>query len=292
MEAGQDRDRGQRVPMTRQIITRDEVLQWNSAWSYTDRETIEQHLDRLYPQSYYVPPSGGYVGCVDACGHVDDRLSRLCGVQAGSCTPPDRPDLDYPGLRCPRSAHTRAQPHRPTRASRSVRSTTSHYRSPASATTVSSLPGITFQGMRHSFVAILVAAGCNVRDVSEWARHNVAFTLTWYGGLFEDGSDGAVDRLDALLGRADLRPLTWSSCDGRTSRGSRPPPRPVDACVSTGRGRRWPRRGGCWPVSRTGRPRRRAAASARCMSRELVDPSASRSGWFPLVSWVAGEFAA
>jgi integrase len=50
------------------------------------------------------------------------------------------------------------------------------------------LPGITFHGLRHSFVAILVAAGCNVREVSEWAGHNnVAFTLTRYGGLFEDG---------------------------------------------------------------------------------------------------------
>ncbi|HET9649629.1 MAG TPA: hypothetical protein VFP34_15560 [Microlunatus sp.] len=51
--------------------------------------------------------------------------------------------------------------------------------------------------MRHRFVAILVAAGCNVREVSEWAGHrNVAFTLTRYGSLFEDGSDAAVNRLD------------------------------------------------------------------------------------------------
>jgi integrase len=62
------------------------------------------------------------------------------------------------------------------------------------------LQGVTFHGLRHSFVAILVAAGCNVREVSDWARHNsVAFTLTRYGGLFEDGSDAAIDRLDALL---------------------------------------------------------------------------------------------
>lgn len=66
------------------------------------------------------------------------------------------------------------------------------------------LDSITFHGLRHSFVAILVDAGCNVREVSEWAGHNnVAFTLTRYGGLFEDGADEAVDRLDALLGRAD-----------------------------------------------------------------------------------------
>ncbi len=65
------------------------------------------------------------------------------------------------------------------------------------------LGDITFHGLRHSFVAILVAAGCNVREVSEWAGHNnVGFTLTRYGGLFEDGSDEAVDRLDALLGHS------------------------------------------------------------------------------------------
>ncbi len=62
------------------------------------------------------------------------------------------------------------------------------------------LDGFTFHGLRHSLVAILVAAGCNVREVSEWAGHNsVAFTLTRYGGLFEDGSNQAVDRLAALL---------------------------------------------------------------------------------------------
>lgn len=62
------------------------------------------------------------------------------------------------------------------------------------------LTGFTFHGLRHSFVAILVAAGCNVREVSEWAGHNsVAFTLTRYGGLFDDGAAEAVDRLDALL---------------------------------------------------------------------------------------------
>ncbi|BAK34870.1 putative integrase [Microlunatus phosphovorus NM-1] len=66
------------------------------------------------------------------------------------------------------------------------------------------LSGVTFHSLRHSFVAILVAAGCNVREVSEWAGHSsVAFTLTRYGGLFEDGSDAAVDRLDNLLGGGD-----------------------------------------------------------------------------------------
>lgn len=65
---------------------------------------------------------------------------------------------------------------------------------------------ISFHGLRHSFVAILVAAGCNVREVSEWAGHNsVAFTLTRYGGLFEDDTEAAVGRLDSLLGMSDGR---------------------------------------------------------------------------------------
>ena len=46
----------------------------------------------------------------------------------------------------------------------------------------------------------VAGVSCNVREVSEWTGHNsVAFTLTRYGGLFEDGSDEALDRLDALL---------------------------------------------------------------------------------------------
>lgn len=74
------------------------------------------------------------------------------------------------------------------------------------------LDDITFHGLRQSFVAILVAAGCNVREVSEWAGHNsVAFTLTRYGGLFEDGSDAAVDRLDALLAQPRSEPPAASA---------------------------------------------------------------------------------
>jgi integrase len=55
------------------------------------------------------------------------------------------------------------------------------------------LPQITFRGLRQSFVAMLVVARCNVREVSEWAGHNnVAFTLTRYGELLEDGSDWVI----------------------------------------------------------------------------------------------------
>ena len=75
------------------------------------------------------------------------------------------------------------------------------------ATKQAGLHDVTFHTLRHSFVAILVAAGCNVREVSEWAGHNsVAFTLTRYGGLFEDDTDAAVKRLDDLLKGVDTRP--------------------------------------------------------------------------------------
>ena len=43
-----------------------------------------------------------------------------------------------------------------------------------SAAARAALPGVTFHGLRHSFVAILMAAGCNVREVSEWLA-----TRTW-----------------------------------------------------------------------------------------------------------------
>jgi hypothetical protein len=49
-------------------------------------------------------------------------------------------------------------------------------------------------------VAILVAAGYNVRELSEWAGHNnVAFTLTRVRRPLRGRADEAVDRLDALL---------------------------------------------------------------------------------------------
>lgn len=73
----------------------------------------------------------------------------------------------------------------------------------APAVQAAGVEGFTFHGLRHTFVALLVAAGCNVREVSEWCGHaTVGFTLTKYGGLFEDASDAAVDRLDALWAEA------------------------------------------------------------------------------------------
>jgi hypothetical protein len=51
------------------------------------------------------------------------------------------------------------------------------------------------------------------------AGHNsVAFTLTRYGGLFEDGSEAAVDRLDALLGGGSKDSNNVLQLDGRKLR--------------------------------------------------------------------------
>jgi integrase len=65
------------------------------------------------------------------------------------------------------------------------------------------LDGFTFHGLRHRFVAILVGAGCNVREVSEWAGHNsVAFTLTRYRGLSKTVRPSPLR--DALKRRAEV----------------------------------------------------------------------------------------
>jgi integrase len=67
------------------------------------------------------------------------------------------------------------------------------------------IPSITFHGLRHSLWRSWSRLAVTSREVSEWAGHNsVAFTLTRYGGLFEDGSETAVDRLDLLLGGSSM----------------------------------------------------------------------------------------
>ncbi len=64
-----------------------------------------------------------------------------------------------------------------------------------------------FHELRHSFVALWVDAGANVKEVSVRAGHSsVAFTLDRYGHLYEDRSDALADSLDALLGDDNLPP--------------------------------------------------------------------------------------
>jgi integrase len=53
-----------------------------------------------------------------------------------------------------------------------------------------SLEDLRFHDLRHSFVALWVAAGANVKEVSVRAGHSsVAFTLDRYGHLYEDRSE-------------------------------------------------------------------------------------------------------
>jgi integrase len=54
-----------------------------------------------------------------------------------------------------------------------------------------------FHELRHTFVALWIAAGANPKEVSVRAGHSsVAFTLDRYGHLYEDLQDEIPDRLD------------------------------------------------------------------------------------------------
>jgi hypothetical protein len=84
--------------MTRRVLTREQALKWHENWSYTDREIIEQHFNRLDPQTFYVPPSGGYVGCADVHGRTVMTLHAGYVEFKLELAPVDRPDPDWAGL--------------------------------------------------------------------------------------------------------------------------------------------------------------------------------------------------
>ena len=67
-------------------------------------------------------------------------------------------------------------------------------------TRAAGLEGLKFHELRHTFVALLVDAGANIKEVSTRAGHSsVAFSLDRYGHLYEDRSDALAERLDSLL---------------------------------------------------------------------------------------------
>jgi len=84
--------------MTRRTLTRDQVLAWNSDWSFTDREIIEQNLDRLDARTFYVPPSGGYVGCIDSDATIVMTIHAGYVEFRAGLAPADRPEPDWQGL--------------------------------------------------------------------------------------------------------------------------------------------------------------------------------------------------
>ena len=85
------------------------------------------------------------------------------------------------------------------------------------ATKAAGLDPFRFHALRHTFVALSIAAGCDARKVSIRAGHSsVAFTLDRYGHLFEDDEQGDMDRLGALIDSVP-RPLEASVSGLRSS---------------------------------------------------------------------------
>lgn len=62
--------------------------------------------------------------------------------------------------------------------------------------------------LRHTFVALWVDAGENLKSVSVRAGHSsVAFTLDRYGHLYDDRDPDIQDRLDTLLDARWFEPI-------------------------------------------------------------------------------------
>ena len=90
------------------------------------------------------------------------------------------------------------------------------------------LSGLKFHELRHTFVALWIAAGANPKEVSVRAGHSsVAFTLDRYGHLYEDLRDEIPDRLDTLsvsdtccpfMSRSGTRATYWLRYLGDTLR--------------------------------------------------------------------------
>jgi integrase len=85
----------------------------------------------------------------------------------------------------------------------------------APATKRAGVEGLRVHDLRHTFVALWVDAGENLKSVSVRAGHSsVAFTQDRYGHLYEDREPELQDRLDALL-KARQR-AEWATDDRRT----------------------------------------------------------------------------
>jgi integrase len=65
------------------------------------------------------------------------------------------------------------------------------------------LPGLKVHELRHTAVALWIAAGASPKEVAARAGHtSVSFTLDRYGGLFEGHDRELRDRLDAMFADA------------------------------------------------------------------------------------------
>jgi integrase len=71
------------------------------------------------------------------------------------------------------------------------------------ATIAAGLPGLKVHELRHTAVALWIAAGASPKEVAARAGHtSVSFTLDRYGGLFEGHDRELRDRLDAMFADA------------------------------------------------------------------------------------------
>jgi integrase len=71
------------------------------------------------------------------------------------------------------------------------------------ATRRADLDGLRIHDLRHTAVALWIAAGANPKEVSARAGHaSVSFTLDRYGHLYPEADTALRDRLDALYGTA------------------------------------------------------------------------------------------
>jgi integrase len=74
------------------------------------------------------------------------------------------------------------------------------------ATRTAGLDGLRIHDLRHTAVALWIAAGANPKEVAARARHtSVSFTLDRYGHLYPDADQALRDRLDALHALSQAR---------------------------------------------------------------------------------------
>jgi integrase len=67
------------------------------------------------------------------------------------------------------------------------------------ATRAAGLEGLRIHDLRHTAVALWIAAGANPKEIAARAgRTSVNFTLDRYGHLYPDADQALRDRLDAL----------------------------------------------------------------------------------------------
>jgi integrase len=77
------------------------------------------------------------------------------------------------------------------------------------ATRAAGLDGLRIHDLRHTAVALWIAAGANPKEVAARAGHSsVSFTLDRYGHLYPEADTALRERLDALYGAA--QPVTTS----------------------------------------------------------------------------------